>query len=479
MKILNTCFCRAAFVLLLTFVTNCLQAQSSKIITRTGHIDSAGLFKLVYVPVDVPNGVTEIRVNEKYNKSGKNVLNIGIFGPQGYELGNAAGFRGWSGGAKTSFFINEAEASTGYVPGKIGKGTWNILIYPSTITKEGIDWTLEIEMIIGQHKKIFKMAKANDFINNRAGWYSGDLHMHTLHSDGKRTQQQLTDEASSKHLDFIISTEHNTNSANLMWGKHEKKDLLIIDGEEVTSTAYGHWNAIGLKPQSWIEWRYTPDDKVIDKYIGQVHRDGGLCIINHPFYTKNLTNGFAYDPGLFDGIEIWNGNWDVMDALALKWWDGFLKTGKHMLAIGASDTHQSSGSPNNLGTPQTVVYAESLSQKGILKGLKSGKAYITSLPDIKLSMIARCGDQTAGIGNELKVNNNQQVTLNLTVPQISSATISIIGAQGVIKSATASSPGYQWLIDTANSNYIRLEIKNEDGQLLLITNPIWIKNINK
>jgi hypothetical protein len=250
---------------------------------------------------------------------------------------------------------------------------------------------------------------------------------------------------------------------------------LIINGEEVTTTAYGHWNAIGLKPQSWIEWRYAPQDNVINKYIEQVHKDGGLCIINHPFYTKDLSNGFAFDHHLFDGIEIWNGNWDVLDALALKWWDSILKTGKRMLAIGASDTHKSSGSPNNLGAPKTVVYAQSLSQKGILDGLKSGKAYITSLPDLKLILYANYMGKVAEIGDELSITGNEQIAVTLTIPPLPNSVISVIGAQGVIKTSKANEANYEWLIDTANTNYIRLEIKTEEGQLLVITNPIWIK----
>jgi len=140
---------------------------------------------------------------------------MGIFGAEGYAFGNAAGFRGWSGGAKKEFFINEAQASTDYVAGKIKKGMWNVLIYPSTITKEGLDWTLTITLVSGLHKQAFKMEPTNKIIINRAGWYRGDLHMHTLHSDGKRTPQELVDEAVAKHQDYIISTEHNTNSANL------------------------------------------------------------------------------------------------------------------------------------------------------------------------------------------------------------------------------------------------------------------------
>ena len=53
-------------------------------------------------------------------------------------------------------------------------------------------------------------------------------------------------------LDFIVSTEHNTSSAAGIWGHHARDDLLIIDGEEVT-TRNGHYTALGLPPGTWIE----------------------------------------------------------------------------------------------------------------------------------------------------------------------------------------------------------------------------------
>jgi hypothetical protein len=80
-------------------------AQHSQTLTRSGHIDSTDIFRFIYIPVDIPEGVTEIRVKEDYSNPDKNVLNMGIFGAEGYAFGNAAGFRGWSGGAKKEFFI--------------------------------------------------------------------------------------------------------------------------------------------------------------------------------------------------------------------------------------------------------------------------------------------------------------------------------------------------------------------------------------
>lgn len=69
-------------------------AAQSTVITKTGHIPADSLFKLVYVPIEVPAGVAELRVKESYSQPGKNVLNLGIYGPEGHALGNTAGFRG-------------------------------------------------------------------------------------------------------------------------------------------------------------------------------------------------------------------------------------------------------------------------------------------------------------------------------------------------------------------------------------------------
>ncbi|MEJ7660169.1 MAG: hypothetical protein WKG07_11380 [Hymenobacter sp.] len=51
------------------------------------------LFRLLYVPIEVPAGTAEIRVREDYNHGGGNVLNLGIYGPEGYRPGTTAGFR--------------------------------------------------------------------------------------------------------------------------------------------------------------------------------------------------------------------------------------------------------------------------------------------------------------------------------------------------------------------------------------------------
>jgi hypothetical protein len=464
----------SVFVLLCLIVTTGVPAQDTSYFSEKGHIPAEGLFELVYVPVQVPAGITEIRVREIYSDTSRNVLNLGVFGPEGYQWGNSAGFRGWSGGAKKSFFINARDASTGYIPGPVKTGTWNILIYPSTITPQGIDWKLEIALVKGSRGKPFERQPAKEKQPDKQGWYRGDLHMHTYHSDGRRTQEQLLQEAASQHLNFIISTEHNTNSANLSWGKYNTNGLLVINGEEVTTTKYGHWNALGLNPTTWIEWRYAPKDSVVSKYIRQVHDDGGMAVINHPFYDKGVYN-FGFDVADFDGIEVWNGKWNPFNELALKWWDSLLCRGKHIIAIGASDSHVNISERNHLGVPHTVVKAAGLSRRHIMQSLKEGKAYLVDSNNISLSFSAQCKAARAGIGEELLVVPNEPVQVSLTVAGVAEAIVTLHSETGIIQTEKVvnSTKPLQWKVEQA-TQFIRAEVRKPSGEMIAMTNPIWL-----
>lgn len=467
---------------LLSFAFHFANAQDSLVIIKSGHIAKSEIFKLIYVPFEVLEGINSISVEEIYNHGQvgeKNVLNMGIYDTRGSEIGDPKGFRGWSGGAKTSLFINNDAASTGYIAGPIYPGLWNILIYPSDVSEEGIDWTLEIKSVRGREANLFKPNPAQNTINEIPGWYHGDLHMHTLHSDGKRTARELVEEAHSKKLDFIISTEHNTNSANLTWGKFNSKDLLIINGEEVTSTQFGHWNAIGITADTYIDWRYAPEEGWINKMVDKVHKDNGLAIINHPFYNIQMTNNFKYEDSLFDGVEVWNGNWNLLDNLAVKWWDERLIAGYRLIAIGASDTHVREGSPNNLGTPQSVVYAESLSKGDLIKGIKNGKVYIRANDSIKIVFEARSGNEKAMLGDILKLGKDQNsFAIDIHIENCKKQKLKIYSNLGSFKEVILNSDdqNLSFQIHDSKVKYLRAEIRSGNDDMLALTNPIFISH---
>lgn len=84
-------------------------AGATRTRTVTGHLDP-GAADWIYLPVDVPDGVRQIDVSYTYDKPRQppgavtNSCDIGIFDQHGIDL-NGRGFRGWSGGFRTSFSI--------------------------------------------------------------------------------------------------------------------------------------------------------------------------------------------------------------------------------------------------------------------------------------------------------------------------------------------------------------------------------------
>lgn len=453
-------------------------AQTPTEVVRQGHVPADSLFRLFYVPIEVPVGTAEIRVREDYNHDGGNVLNLGVYDAAGYRPGTTAGFRGWSGGAKTAFFINAQTASTGYVPGRLRPGTWHVLLYSSAIAPAGLDWKLTVTLVPGPVGPVFVPAPAATVINAQPGWYRGDLHMHTLHSDGRRTPAELVDEAVAQGLDFIIPTEHNTNSANLSWGRYARPNLLVINGEEVTTTAFGHWNALGLEPTTLIDWRYSPPDSSIARYTAQVRALGGLAIINHPFFPDTV-NRFRFGARHFDGIEVWNGQWDARNERALAWWDALLRQGRPLLAVAASDTHTAAPSPNQLGRPRTVVQATGLSRAGIMRGLRARRAYLVADRSLRLTLTARAGGTSAGIGDTLVVAAGQRIEVAFELRGASGGTVTLLGENGGLATSPVAATGLtagRWPLAGSRPRFLRLEVRTPKGTMLALTNPIWVSS---
>src|ERR1700739_1522293 len=222
---------------------------------RSGEIDVAfsgrfglGIDRWVYLPFEVPRGVRRIRVaisHDSFALCGiaRNVLDLGILGPAGHGIGNATGFRGWSGGARDGFVISASDATPGYLAGPIEPGVWALALGPVVLNPCGMAWEARVTMECGEEPGDAGAGGASTSPPAHvrgAGWYRGDLHLHTVHSDGQYEVSQLITVAHAGGLDFIVSTDHNTCSANGAWPAFRADPLLVIPGEEVT-TRHGHW----------------------------------------------------------------------------------------------------------------------------------------------------------------------------------------------------------------------------------------------
>jgi len=465
----------------------------------TGHLDP-GAPDFVYLPVQIPAGVSEISVVYSYDKpavpSGTpgNSCDIGIFDARGTDLGGE-GFRGWSGGFRDRFTITRGEATPGYLPGDVMAGTWNIVLGPYQIAPQGMNYHVDVTLTHGQPGAPFQPKYPATRATGRGrAWYRGDCHLHTVYSDGKRLPEEVAAGAREAKLDFITSTDHNTSSSHGVWGPLAGPDLLIMLGEEVT-TRNGHWLALGLEPGQFIDWRYRSRDGEISGYLRDIHRVGGLTVAAHPYCPWVACNfKFGYDD--FDAVEVWNGPWTWDDDAAVSTWDNMLvesvKRGTSWLpAMGNSDAHN----PGNvIGLPQNVVLADALTRDAILAGIKAGRNWIAESADVRLSFAAAGPrGQAAGIGERLDVGAGDKVGVRLEVKGVPNGTVRLITDEGQILQTTLPADGagtVNWLTTPDVSAYVRAEVRHPKtdgsagapalsadlnfGAMAAMTNPIFL-----
>ena len=434
----------------------------------------------VYLPVEVPAGVAELAVRYRYDRPATppggpgNALDLGVF--------DERGFRGWSGGARDGFTIGPSGATPGYLPGPVDPGTWQVVLGPYTVAPQGLRWEVEVRLRRGPPGPAFVPDPAPTRAAGRGkAWYRGDLHTHTVHSDGRRTPAELAADARAAGLDFLASTEHNTSSASLGWGAHAGPDLLVIDGREVT-TRDGHWLALCPRPGAVLDWRYRAADGVLDQVLADLHGQGGLAVAAHPF---NPCLGCAWrfgDRGL-DAVEVWNGPWTPDDEAALGRWDRLLaasaRTGRFLPAVGGSDAHTKD---DTVGLPQNVVLADGLERRAVLEALAAGRSWLAASAAVDLRLEATAAGRSAGIGGRLEVPPDRAVAVRLRVRGAAGCLARLCTDAGTVLEVPldAEDAALQWTTTAAASAWARAEVRRpgpagaHPGAMVALTNPVLL-----
>jgi hypothetical protein len=458
--------------------------------TITGHFD-IGVPDFVYLPVEVPRGVRQLDVSYSYDRPATppgvpgNALDIGIFDQRGHQLGDRAGFRGWSGGFRTSFSISNTQATPGYLPGPIHAGTWYVVLGPYTVAPAGLNWTVQITLTFGDPGPAFAPAYPPTSARGRGrAWYRGDCHLHTVYSDGRRLPAEVAAGARARKLDFIVSTEHNTSSSHGAWGPLAGDDLLIIAGEEIT-TRNGHFVAAGLPPGTWIDWRYRARDGQLPRFLEDIHRGGAIAVAAHPF-APCLACAWKFGHAGMDAIEVWNGPWTLDDEVAVQQWNSMLvqaaRGGVWLPAMGGSDAHSQ---PQVIGLPHNVVGADDLTRDDVLEGLKAGRTWIAESADVDLAFTVTGGGASAGIGERLPVAAGELLTATLEVSGVPGGTVVFISDEGQTRAETLPAAGtgtVRWQTTPAVSAYVRAEVRHPasdppgviPGAMAALTNPIFL-----
>ena len=442
----------------------------------------------VYVPVEVPPGVSRLTVRCAYDRLA-GVLDLGLFGPSGHGPGNRDGFRGWSGGTRSEVTVAATGATPGYLAGPVQAGTWTVVLGPYLLPPAGLDWRLEIEPSagppspgapVGAPAEEARSPVVGPVLRDAPGWYRGDLHVHTVHSDGAYTPEDVIALARGAGLDFVASTDHNTSSAHSACAPFQRPDLLVLAGEEVTTRA-GHWGAVGLPPGWWVDWRYRPEDGALPGIVREVRALGALVTANHPFApVPGGTWQFGYDE--VDAVEVWNATLDgLANDEAVAAWDSLLRAGRAVAAVGGSDAHRP---PDPVGSPQTVVWADRLAAADVVAGLRAGRCYLASSARASVTLAATASDpaaasgQAAGIGGRLGGRPDDQVSVRLRLRGAAGSVASLHSQDGPVHEAPVGmgrAVELAWHTPLGSLSYLRAEIRRPDGELLALTNPIWFR----
>jgi hypothetical protein len=325
-----------------------------------------------YLPVEVGPGTAGLRVELEYERAEGTVLDLGCLGPDG--------FRGWSGSARESFVISRDAATPGYLAGDLEAGRWQVMIGVHHVPPDGVRYQLTAEAMPAGAGLPPAAPPAPPAPRNRPPrrllparegrrWLAGDLHTHTVHSDGVLTVSELAVLAVERGLDFLAVTDHNTVSHHAeLPAAARQYGIALIPGQELTTDG-GHAGALG--DIGWIDFRRPADD-----WLDATEAGGGLLSVNHPFAGPvSWVHPMRRRPPL---LELWHWSWlDLRWTTPLGWWQAWDPTA---IPVGGSDWHRP-GSDAPPGRPTTWVEAAGTEPDDVLDGLRAGLVAISAERD--------------------------------------------------------------------------------------------------
>jgi PHP-associated len=195
---------------------------------------------------------------------------------------------------------------------------------------------------------------------------AADFHVHSF-PDGLMPWD-IVREARRHRLDAIALTSHNSLRGwrmwvNAPWRPAEAADVIVLPGEELTSSGY-HAAIVGLT--AVIPWRQP-----MAAAVAAAHDQGAVAILAHPSGTA--IRRVLSDEGLraMDGVEVAHAG-KTSDRRR----DQYLDVYRHALAldprsaaIGSSDFHYF----GPIGLCRTYVFARERTPAGILEAIRSGR----------------------------------------------------------------------------------------------------------
>jgi hypothetical protein len=468
----------------------------------------------VYLPFTVPPRTVRLEVSYHFEHplegdlgaGGGNALDLGIFGPRGTDFLTGE-FRGWSGRARWNFYITPTSATPGYLPGPLTPGRWNVCLGAAELEDPACRYWMNVDLDIltedqepedveGSYQVRGRPAIAPDPQRVRSAgsppgppqagrWYRGDLHTHTVHSDGLNTIPELAAYARQRGLDFLAITDHNTSSHHAEMALLGNVGILLVPGEEVT-TYGGHGNVWGLR--EWVDFRCHDDDalrRVIEHVLGR----GVLFSINHP---KNIGPPWESSAVRAPCMEVWQAPWRWYNWESLDAWERILVEGERVIAVGGSDCHSvppaRPSHPHGPGEPTTWVYVPGpLTEGALLEAIRQGHVFMSEDPGGPFLTLSadRDGDGRFEhmMGDTLEVPEGSRVTIRVQYRGLAGKKLRLLRGRDVIEETVVETEEVtrDLPLVVSEPGYLRAEVKGfrgrpERGEVVhAMTNPLYLR----
>ena len=430
---------------------------------------------------DVPEGVAVLRVHFEYNPTSPaaggvaHQLSISVYDPAG-----ARGTR--HNNADQSVVLSADYASPGYQAGPIQGGRWIVEIDTHRILPPGlIQYRIEVDWgADAPDPPAPTVAGVGVRQRSGPGWFRGDLHGHSLHSDARWSVEEFGEDTQRRGLDFAFLTDHNTISGLEDLPTSKQGNSLIFAGVELT-TFFGHGLVLGT--DRCVDWRIR-DGETMAARVKEIQAEGMLFVIAHPMSRGHpWCTGCTWQypdvyPGPATHVEVWNRSWSIPhNEHALRLYYGWLVRGRRVFATCGSDTHGPNGRDQS---GYNVVFAKDLTQREILTAIKKGQSYLSSGPELGVEAHTETGEKF-GIGQSVSSPlSSVSISARRTPPGSTLRLLSASPGNGGARLAheVGLNGDARLELDQADfawSTFLTVEIRDANRRLCALSNPIFFE----
>ena len=239
-------------------------------------------------------------------------------------------------------------------------------------------------------------------------WYKGNLHSHTVNSDGCLTPEESVKLFREHGYHFLCFSEHDLYTDYRE--EFDCEDFIILPGLEASAVLYESEDAklrqkvhhihgiLGTKEMQEHAKKkpYQHMEKhPVAKYYGtwdgadaaqkladEMTSRGMIATYNHPIWSRVRDEEFIHTTGLW-ALEIYNYGTVNESATGYDetYWDVMLREGKRIFVFASDDNHND-GIVEDACGGYIVVKADILSHEEIIKNMMAGNYYSSSGPEI-------------------------------------------------------------------------------------------------